>query len=308
MKAALLIPCRNGVRFLPRLLATAAQQTRPFDEIWLYDDASTDASAALAEKSGARVIRGERQIGAPAGRNRLLEATCCDWVHFHDADDTLAPGFLATMAARADDGTDVVLCDVDWIDAATGTKCAEWRYRQADFDQQPLVALIHNTVGGIGGLYRRELLRRMGGFNEGLAYWEDTDLHIRLVRAGARVAVVNEVLSCAYRRPDSFSNGNLRAVWRGKSELLSQLPANDGPAVCEAVATDTELIARRQFRLGDLAGMSQSLAICRRAGAVPPTTRSAGLRWIARHLSSTGAFVLQECLHVVAEKARRPRP
>ena len=60
---ALLIPAWNAAAWLPRLLASAAAQTEPFDEIWVYDDASSDDTAAIAERLGARVVRGDVNAG-----------------------------------------------------------------------------------------------------------------------------------------------------------------------------------------------------------------------------------------------------
>ena len=302
MRCSLLVPCRNGARYLPRLWATVRAQTRPFDECVVFDDASDDGTSAEAGRLGATVLHSPHRIGAPAARNRLLAAATGDWVHFHDADDTLAPGFLAAMLGRADERADVVLCNVDWLDEASGQTCSEWRYREDDYRERPVASLIQNTVGGIGGLYRRDVLRRIGGFDASLPYWEDTDLHIRLARAGARFAVVDEVLCFAYRRSDSLSNGNLRGVWRAKSDLLARLLDDAPPAARSAVAADAELIARRQVRLGAIADARRSLDVCRRAGGMPPTTRRAALRWLAAHATPTGAFLLQEWTHVLAEQ------
>ena len=49
---SLLIPAYNAARFLPRLLASAHAQTDRFDEIWVYDDCSTDDTAAVAASLG----------------------------------------------------------------------------------------------------------------------------------------------------------------------------------------------------------------------------------------------------------------
>ena len=57
---ALLIPAHNAESFLPRLLRSAHAQREPFDEIWVYDDCSTDNTALVAEGFGARVLRGAR--------------------------------------------------------------------------------------------------------------------------------------------------------------------------------------------------------------------------------------------------------
>src|SRR5436190_15007337 len=88
---ALCIPAYNASAFLPRLLKSANAQTVPFDEILVYDDCSTDNTGEVARNLGAHVIRGDHNIGCSAGKNRLLQLTRSDWVHFHDADDYLKP-------------------------------------------------------------------------------------------------------------------------------------------------------------------------------------------------------------------------
>jgi glycosyltransferase involved in cell wall biosynthesis len=60
---ALLIPASNAARYLPRLLESAVRQCKPFDEIWVYDDCSVDNTAEVAERCGARVIRGDVNRG-----------------------------------------------------------------------------------------------------------------------------------------------------------------------------------------------------------------------------------------------------
>ena len=76
---ALCIPAYNATGFLGRLLAGARTQTVPFDEIWVYDDASTDGTAELAQKLGAQVVRGEANAGCSHGKNVLADMAqyCC---------------------------------------------------------------------------------------------------------------------------------------------------------------------------------------------------------------------------------------
>ena len=90
---ALCIPAYNAANYLPRLLQSAKDQSPPFDEILVYNDASTDETISIAEKFGARVISGKLNKGCSFGKNALGEYTKCEWVHFHDADDDLLPGF-----------------------------------------------------------------------------------------------------------------------------------------------------------------------------------------------------------------------
>src|SRR5690242_6343139 len=93
-RLALLIPAYNAAQYLPRLLDSAARQTQSFDEIWVYDDCSTDNTAVVAERHGARVVRGDSNRGCSHGKNRLATETKCEWIHFHDADDELLPNFV----------------------------------------------------------------------------------------------------------------------------------------------------------------------------------------------------------------------
>src|SRR6202030_2278993 len=111
----------NASAHLPRLLASAAAQSEPFDEIWVYDDASGDDTAGVAERLGARVVRGAVNKGCSVGKNVLASQTAATWVHFHDADDELLPNFV-TLARRwmADGRHDVVLFPYEERDEASG--------------------------------------------------------------------------------------------------------------------------------------------------------------------------------------------
>lgn len=53
---SVVIPCRNDAEMLAVCLEALAGQTRPAEEIIVVDNGSTDASAAIASRAGARVI------------------------------------------------------------------------------------------------------------------------------------------------------------------------------------------------------------------------------------------------------------
>jgi glycosyltransferase involved in cell wall biosynthesis len=91
---AMLIPAYNAALSLPRLFRSAKNQTVPFDEIWVYDDCSNDNTVEVARSFGVQVVRGHVNLGCSHGKNILASLTECKWVHFHDADDELLPGFV----------------------------------------------------------------------------------------------------------------------------------------------------------------------------------------------------------------------
>ena len=298
----LLVPCKNGAAFLPRLFAAVRAQTRPFDEIWLFDDGSTDRSGDIARDHGARVLRSERSLGPSAARNRLVEACTCDWLHFHDADDTMDPRYLERVAQKADPDADVVICDMLWLDENTGAVENHWRYDAAAFASDAASYLIVNTIGGINGLYRRATLLATGGFDASLAYWEDLDLGLRLSRGGAQFRVVNEDLVMAYRRRASYSNSNLGEVWRVKLRLIRGLLSDADQPLRRTIANEAENIANRLAVLELWRDVAPALALCRAAGGDPPTTESVALRVLKRVLPGSATLRLQHTIRKLLRK------
>ena len=158
-KLAMLIPAYNAAAYLPRLLGSARRQTQTFDEIWVYDDCSTDNTAAVAERYGARVVRGEINRGCSHGKNKLAAETRCEWIHFHDADDELMPNFVERAHVWIADGRfDVVLFAYEERDDRYMRKLMGYgRFDPAC--SQCGCARLHDPTSdqpAICGLYRRE--------------------------------------------------------------------------------------------------------------------------------------------------------
>ena len=272
--AALLVPCHNGAEFLPRLIASARAQTRPFDECWLFDDGSTDETAVVARRLGFTVLRSDRSVGPSAARNALARATRCDWLHFHDADDLMAADYLAASIAATRNGADLVICDMSWVDDRTRQPIFYWRYDEDALRLAPFARLLEQTVGGINALYRRERFLAVGGFDEHRLDWEDLDLALRLFRSGIRMRVVNRDLVTALRRTTSHSNRNDVNVWTSKLELMGEWLRTERAAVAAAVAHEAEAVAVRMAGLRELGAAARALDLCVEAGGSPPTTRN----------------------------------
>jgi glycosyltransferase involved in cell wall biosynthesis len=210
-KLALLIPAYNAAGYLPRLLKSAQRQTEAFDEVWVYDDCSTDETATVAEHYGARVVRGDINRGCSHGKNVLARRTTTEWVHFHDADDALLPNFT-TLAGRwiVDDRFDVVLFAYEQRNDASGQHMAYSVFDPADLARSPCSFAIRNQINPFCGLYRREAFLRAGGYDEDplVLYNEDVAMHIALAFAQLSFAAESEVSIINYRRTNSMSAAN----------------------------------------------------------------------------------------------------
>jgi glycosyltransferase involved in cell wall biosynthesis len=208
---ALLIPAYNASSHLTRLLQSAVRQTIRFDEIWVYDDCSTDGTATVARSFGARVVRGDVNRGCSHGKNVLARATSAEWVHFHDSDDELGPNFvqLARSWMEADE-FDVVLFPYEERDAETGQRIGVRTFDPTDLMRDPRSYAIREQINPFCGLYRRASFLRAGGWDEDplVLFNEDVAGHIRLAFAGLSFAAETEVSIINHRHCDSMSARN----------------------------------------------------------------------------------------------------
>ena len=101
-----IVPAHNEAQLLGATLASlrdAAAGARQACEIVVVDDASTDATAQIAERHGARVIRVEhRQIAAT--RNAGARTANGDLLVFIDADTLVDAELVSAAVAAIDDG------------------------------------------------------------------------------------------------------------------------------------------------------------------------------------------------------------
>lgn len=105
------IPVHNMARLLPAAIDSVLRQGDAVAQVIVVDDASTDDSAAVAERFGApvRLLRRPDSGGAGAARNAGIAAATAPLIGFLDADDLWPEGSLAARRAAlaADPGLDV---------------------------------------------------------------------------------------------------------------------------------------------------------------------------------------------------------
>lgn len=91
----------NGEKFIGRCLNSILKQSREFDEIIVYDDASTDGTVSVVKeymdkKNGdkIRLIRSDINRGPGGGKNHARKAVTGDYFTFVDADDYVGETYL----------------------------------------------------------------------------------------------------------------------------------------------------------------------------------------------------------------------
>lgn len=103
---SIVMPVRNGERYLSECLDSVLAQRFGNWECLCVDDASTDGTLAILEKHSAadariRVFANRSRMGVSASRNKALDNAKGEYIAFLDADDAISENWLA----RADEIT-----------------------------------------------------------------------------------------------------------------------------------------------------------------------------------------------------------
>jgi len=102
---SIIIPAFNAAATLGATVASVVRQTHADWEAIIYDDGSADSTAANAQAwcdrdSRIRWMKGKAR-GTGGARNEAAGRATSPWLVFLDADDLIAPTYLATMLAAA---------------------------------------------------------------------------------------------------------------------------------------------------------------------------------------------------------------
>ena len=227
MSLALCIPAYNAATYLPRLLEAALAQTVPFDEIWVYDDYSTDETSKVASNYGAKVVRGDINYGCSHGKNVLAEKTTCDWIHFHDADDSLYPNFVeqAHKWMTLENPPDIVLFDYEWRRDDTGELISIRNFNDSELRRDAISYAIREQINPFCGLYRRSEYLRAGGYDTDplVLYNEDVAFHCRMAIAGLKFAAEPTITVINYYRSNSMSSANQIKCIKAKFHVMRKV-------------------------------------------------------------------------------------
>jgi GT2 family glycosyltransferase len=204
---SVIIACHNGAETLGEALDSLVRQQcgRPW-EIVLADNGSTDASAEIFEGHAARhpeipmrLIDASAVRGKSYALNLAIQAARGRSVVFCDADDTVAPGWLAAMAAALDT-RDFVAARMD--QTALNPPWLSMSRENIQADGVPRLPHAPHCVfaGGATLGFHRRVFEAVGGFDPSFLYLEDTEFCVRAHLKGYRLGFV----------PDAVYNYRLR--------------------------------------------------------------------------------------------------
>lgn len=191
---AVIIACRNGADTLRDTLEGLADQS--FDQPWevvLADNGSTDNSVALFEAFATahpaiamRVLDCSERAGQPFALNKAIRDTKATRILLYDADDRMAPGYLATLAHALETadfvgaGVEFARLNQGWVyDYKVGTGVPEFRQLPVATHPPYLPYIGSSSMG-----FTRALFDTVGGFDESFPICFDGEFSFAAQRHG----------------------------------------------------------------------------------------------------------------------------
>lgn len=282
-RLAVLITYYNEGNLLSRCLRSLAKQTRPVDEIVVYDDASDiPPESHIPAGMQVHVVRGEKNVGPAKARNALLQNTEGSIIHFHDSDDEFMPTWCERVRTAFEEGTaDIVFTEVTFVHE-DGKRIERLLHLDRVVRGEDLTRFcIRGAMVTSTGTYRRDVIVGMGGYRGDLWQAEDWDFHIRLSAQDLRVHVLDEPLVIMHGRLESRSR-NVTEVWssavRAIELLASEIPARYTPDLSNAAARAGSTL----FQAGAVGEARRAFRLARRLGRPALLDRPALYRYVTR--------------------------
>lgn len=181
---SVLMPVFNPeLRFLRAAIESVKRQVYQRWELCMADDASTHPGVRSILEEAARSDRRinvtfrETNGHISAASNSALHLATGEWCALLDHDDELAEDALAAVAREISEHPDagLIYSDEDKIDEENARTNPFFKT-----DWNPELFLGQNYINHLG-VYRRDLLRTIGGFREGFEGSQDYDLALRVI-------------------------------------------------------------------------------------------------------------------------------
>ena len=197
-RVSVIVPVHNRVDLLPQTLASVAEQTLGAFECIVVDDrTSEDLRAAVPDDERFRIVKlPTGRQGAPAARNFGVQQSVGDYVVFLDSDDLLEASALELRVHDLDQHSqaDAIVTYCRLFREQPRDTSVAWNKLWTDEPDDLRRFLRRDIVWQTTSpTWRREALKRIGGWDEDCQSGQDWEFHIRALLAGLRIRKVNSV-------------------------------------------------------------------------------------------------------------------
>jgi glycosyltransferase involved in cell wall biosynthesis len=221
-----IIPCRNGAKYIGNALNSLLIQTIKPDEIIVIDDNSTDNSLSIVNKFPLSItlLRGHG-LGAANARNIGIMKAKSEYIAFLDCDDIFHPEKieiqLNDLQSRASNA--MSFCAVTYIDSNGCRLGIDIHCPEFNRDHFFTLMLERNRIATTSAaMVKKSVLESVNGFDPTLSYNEEYDLWLRISSIGLVSYVDNVLLS--YRLHEENISKNREGQRVNEQKALLKYP------------------------------------------------------------------------------------
>ena len=272
----MLVPSRGPAARLARLLDSLEPQSAAH-EVIVVDNASPggEVAALCAGRAGVEVIGLDRNAGFSAAMNLAAGRAGGDVLVLLNDDCRCDPEFVERIVAALDPAAGVTMAAGVLRDAArpgvidtAGLQLDRTLLASDYLNGRPLDALVGGVPDPLGpsgaaAAFDREAFLAVGGFDENLfAYWEDTDLALRLIRDGSRCRLAPDARG-DHEHSATLGAGSAeknRLTGFGRGYVLRKWGVITPRRAVPVLAREAALLAGQAVADRNLAGLSGRIA------------------------------------------------
>jgi len=182
---SVIIPTFNSERFLDRCLNSLKEQSYKKLEIIVVDDGSTDSTLGIAEKHNCNIIRNQRK-GRAEAKNEGIRQSNGKYLLFLDSDMELTSDLISKCVSLV--GSDPRVGGIVIPELSVGESF--W-VKVRDFER----SFYAGSVVESARFFPAKLVKEVGGYEEGLIFFEEFTLPYKIQMRGYGVRIrVNSVI------------------------------------------------------------------------------------------------------------------
>ena len=198
-KISIIIPTLNRIKYLPRALDSALNQTYKASEIIVVDNGSSDGTLELLKEKYPLIrLLEEKKVGVSAARNKGIISSNFDWVALLDSDDAWDIRKLEIQKNALQSSSKIYkLVHTEEIWIKNNIKINQMKKHQKFggyiFEKcLPLCCISPSSV-----LMQKSIFNQVGYFDENLPVCEDYDLWLKIC-SKERVLFIDQKLTLKY--------------------------------------------------------------------------------------------------------------
>jgi glycosyltransferase involved in cell wall biosynthesis len=235
---SVLVPVYNAERYVAAAVESVLGQTFGDFELILLDDGSTDGSGRMLDEFAGR--DGRIRVIHHSNRGICLtleagiEAARSDLLARMDADDLCPPDRLEKQVAYMREHPECVSCGgaILLIDQDGLPICIAPRPLEHEQIERELLKGVGGAIVHGAAIFRRDAIRRAGGYRDKYRHAEDLDLFLRLAEVG-RLANPPDVVLHYRQHPASINATRHEEQFQLVEQIIAEAHQRRGIAVPE---------------------------------------------------------------------------